>query len=186
MKTVLFSALRFAAPAWAAVPTSLDLGNREWQMRLAPGAAAQAHPSTAKWQHATVPGNVHTDLLANGTIVDPYVGAHEAELQWIGLADWEYRTTFDVDAATLKRAHQDLVFAGLDTFADVYLNGKKIAATDNMFRTWRLPAQGKLKANGNELRVVLHSPIARLLPSVQAMPLKLTGSMPKMFTTTMK
>ena len=178
MKTVLFSALLFAAPAWAAVPTSLDLGNGEWQMRLAPGATAQAHPFAAAWQHASIPGNVHTDLLANGTIVDPYVGAREAELQWIGLADWEYRTTFDVDAATLKRAHQDLVFDGLDTFADVYLNGKKIAATDNMFRTWRLPAQGKLKANSNELRVVLHSPIVRLLPSVQAMPLKLAGNYP--------
>lgn len=178
MRAVLFCTLLLAAPAWAAAPASLDLGTGAWQMRVAPGAAARTHPSAAAWQPARVPGNVHTDLLANGSIVDPYAGAHEAELQWIGLADWEYRTTFDVDPAVLKYAHQDLVFDGLDTFADVYLNGRKLAATDNMFRAWRLPARGRLKARGNELRVVLHSPIARLLPAVQAMPLKLAGNYP--------
>ena len=178
MKALLFSALLLATSARAAVPVSLDLGQNDWQFRLASGVAAQAHPAAAVWRHATVPGNVHTDLLANGAIIDPYVGAHEAELQWIGVADWEYRTTFDVAPTELARAHHDLVFDGIDTFADVYLNGKKLAATDNMFRSWRMPVQGKLKAHGNELHVVLHSPITRLLPSVQAMPHKLAGNYP--------
>ncbi|MBS0590801.1 MAG: glycoside hydrolase family 2 protein, partial [Proteobacteria bacterium] len=106
----------------------------------------------------------------------PYVGAREAELQWIGLADWEYRTRFDVDAATLARAHNDLVFDGLDTFADVFLNGHKLASTDNMFRTWRLPVHGRLKPAGNELRVVFHSPIQHVLAQVQAMPHKLPAN----------
>ena len=135
MKALLFSALLLATSARAAVPVSLDLGQNDWQFRLASGVAAQAHPAAAVWRHATVPGNVHTDLLANGAIIDPYVGAHEAELQWIGVADWEYRTTFDVAPTELAHAHHDLVFDGIDTFADVYLNGKKLAATDNMFRT---------------------------------------------------
>ena len=178
MKALLFSALLLATSTRAAVPVSLDLGQNDWQFRLASGVAAQAHPAAAVWRHATVPGNVHTDLLANGAIIDPYVGAHEAELQWIGVADWEYRTTFDVAPTELAHAHHDLVFDGIDTFADVYLNGKKLAATDNMFRSWRMPVQGKLKAHGNELRVVLHSPITRLLPSVQAMPHKLAGNYP--------
>ena len=176
MRSVLLVGLLLAAPAWAATPASLDLGKSEWQMRVAPGEQAKAHPVAAVWQRATVPGNVHTDLLANGAIVDPYVGAHEAGLQWIGLADWEYRTRFDVDAATLARAHNDLVFDGLDTFVDVFLNGRKLASTDNAFRTWRVPAHAALKARDNELRLVFHSPIKHVLARVQAMPHKLPAN----------
>lgn len=176
MKALLLASLLVSASASAGIPAVFDLGAGEWQMRVIPGAQARAHPAAASWQHATVPGSVHTDLLANGAIVDPYAGAHEAGLQWIGLADWEYRTRFDVDAATLARAHNDLVFDGLDTFAEVFLNGRKLAATDNMFRRWRLPAHGKLKPAGNELRVVFRSPIRQVLAQVQAMPHKLPAN----------
>ncbi len=165
-----------ATIAYAASPSSIDLGKSEWQVRAVPGPAASAHPKAAAWQHASVPGNVHTDLLANGAIEDPYVGAHEAALQWIGLADWEYRTRFDVDSATLAHTHNDLVFDGLDTYADVYLNGCKLASADNMFRNWRMPVRGALKAGANELRVVFHSPIAHVLAQVQAMPAKLPAN----------
>ncbi|MBW8777371.1 MAG: glycoside hydrolase family 2 protein, partial [Stenotrophomonas sp.] len=83
--------------------------NSGWQFRLAPGdAQAAQHAEAAQWHRAGVPGNVHTDLLAAGLIPDPYVGAAESALQWIGLAQWEYRSTLDVDAATRKRAHADL------------------------------------------------------------------------------
>ncbi len=150
-----------------------------WQFRLSPtNANAAAHADATVWRRAVVPGTVHTDLLANRLIQDPYVGAPEAGLQWIGLARWEYRTTFDVDAATLKRAHHDLVFEGLDTFADVHLNGERVLEADNAFRTWRIEVAGRLRARGNELRVVFHSPVQRLLPRVQAMPHKLAGNYP--------
>jgi beta-mannosidase len=132
----------------------------------------------ASWHKATVPGMVHTDLLANGVIPDPYIGAPEAGLQWIGLADWEYRTHFDAPRDALNAARSDLVFNGLDTFAEVWLNGDRLLDADNAFRTWRVPVQGKLRAKGNELRIVLRSPIARLLPQVQAMPHKLAGNYP--------
>ncbi|CAH0210850.1 Exo-beta-D-glucosaminidase [Massilia sp. Bi118] len=150
-----------------------------WQFRLVSGnAQGAAHPEAAPWRAATVPGTVHTDLLANKLIPDPYVGAPEAGLQWIGLGDWEYRTRFDAPRAALASARSDLVFDGLDTFAEVWLNGAKVLDADNAFRTWRVPVQGKLRAQGNELRIVLHSPIARLLPQVQAMPHKLAGNYP--------
>jgi len=153
--------------------------DRGWTFRLAPGnAQLAAHPEAASWHAATVPGTVHTDLLANNAIPDPYVGAAEAGLQWIGLADWEYRTTFDVPRNTLTAARSDLAFDGLDTIAEVWLNGAKVLDADNAFRTWRVPVQGKLRAHGNELRIVLHSPIATLLPHVQAMPHKLAGNYP--------
>lgn len=170
--------LLFAAATFAAEPltTPLDHG---WQFRLQPDdAQAPAHADAAQWHAATVPGTVHTDLLANKFIPDPYVGAAEAGLQWIGLANWEYRTTFDAPREALQDARSDLVFGGLDTFAEVWLNGEKLLDANNAFRTWRVPVQGKLHAHGNELRVVFHSPITMLLPQVQAMPHKLGGNFP--------
>lgn len=162
----------------AATPTEQSLAG-EWQFRLVPGnAQAKTHPDATTWRNATVPGTVHTDLLANKLIPDPYVGAPEADLQWIGLADWEYRRTFAVPGDVLDDARSDLVFEGLDTLAEVYLNGEKVLDANNFFRTWRVPVQGKLRASGNELRVVLHSPIAMLLPKVQAMPHKIAGNYP--------
>lgn len=75
------------------------------------------------WHRATVPGCVHTDLLANELIPDPFVGENETSLQWIGKTDWEYRVRFDVPHETLTREHVELVFGGLDTYATVRLNG---------------------------------------------------------------
>lgn len=168
----------FSGMAIAAAPAQLVI-DKGWTFRLAPGhAEATKHPDAAAWHAATVPGTVHTDLLAHKLIADPYVGAPEAGLQWIGLADWEYRTTFDAPAAVLRNARSDLVFEGLDTFAEVWLNGVRLLDADNAFRTWRLPVQGKLRAQGNELRIVFHSPIAKLLPQVEAMPVKLAGNYP--------
>ena len=175
-RRVLVLALFGAGAPASAGDVVIDHG---WTFRLAPGnAQSSAHPEAASWHAATVPGTVHTDLLANKAIPDPYVGAAEAGLQWIGLADWEYRTTFDAPRTALTAARSDLVFDGLDTFAEVWLNGIKVLDADNAFRTWRVPVQGKLRAQGNELRVVLHSPITKLLPQVQAMPHKLAGNYP--------
>ncbi len=164
-----------AAVATAATPERVAIG-KGWTFRLVTGNAQQAaHPEAVPWHAAKVPGTVHTDLFANKLIPDPYVGAPEAGLQWIGLADWEYRTHFD---APRRAARSDLVFEGFDTFAEVWLNGEKLLDADNAFRTWRIPVQDKLRAKGNELRIVLRSPIARLLPAVQAMPRKLAGNYP--------
>ncbi|ALN57622.1 glycosyl hydrolase, family 2 [Lysobacter enzymogenes] len=173
-----FAALLFAAAAQAAPLSSREL-HQGWQFRLQPGdPEAAAHRAATQWRGAQVPGHVHTDLLAAGLIADPYVGAPEAQLQWIGLAGWEYRTTFDLDAATLKRARNELVFDGLDTFATVTLNGRELLRADNSFRTWRVPVDGRLRERGNELRVTFESPIRKLLPRVQAMPNKIAGNYP--------
>lgn len=170
------AAFSSATLAQAFSENRIDAG---WQFRLLPdNAQSKAHPEMAQWRAATVPGTVHTDLLAHELIPDPYVGAPEAGLQWIGLADWEYRTSFDVSADALDDARSDLVFEGLDTIAEVFLNGEKVLDADNFFRTWRVPVQGKLKQSGNELRVVFHSPIATMLPKVQAMPHKIAGNYP--------
>jgi beta-mannosidase len=164
--------------SWGLPVTAAPL-QAQWSFRLLPGdAQLRAHPQLAGWRTAQVPGAVHTDLLAQGQIPDPYVGAPEAGLQWIGLADWEYRAQFDVDAATLARAHAELAFEGLDTFATVTLNGQPLLQANNSHRTWRARVDGRLRARGNELRIVLRSPIRTLLPDVQAMPHKIAGNYP--------
>lgn len=176
---VVVLALGCGANMAAAAPATSQPIAAEWEFRLAPAdAQAAQHSSATTWHRAQVPGNVHTDLLAAALIRDPYVGAPEAELQWIGLAQWEYRTTFDVDATTLGRAHHALMFDGLDTFAHVELNGHKLIDADNAFREWRVPIDGKLRAHANTLRIVFDSPIRRLLPQVQAMKVKLPGNYP--------
>src|SRR5882757_7237268 len=143
---------------------NLDSG---WQFR----AVANTDRSDAReWHPAQVPGVVQTDLLHSGLISDPFDRDNEFHLQWIGLADWEYQTTFQVDAAVLAHDHADLVFDGLDTFADVYLNEQAVLHADNMFRRWRIPAKAWLKPGPNTLRVVFHSAIAKMLPYVKSLP----------------
>jgi len=162
-----------------ALPASAAVLDARWEFRLLPGDGQQAgHPEVAEWRDARVPGSVHTDLLAHALIPDPYVGAPEAGLQWIGLADWEYRARFDVDAATLARRHAELVFEGLDTFAEVELNGRPLLRADNSHRTWVARVDGRLRARDNTLRIVFRSPIRTLLPVVQAMPHMIAGNYP--------
>jgi len=117
-----------------------------------------------EWHNATVPGCVHTDLLANKLIDDPFYRDNEKKQQWIDKKDWEYRTTFNVTAQTLERENVELVFEGLDTYASVYLNEQLILKADNMFRTWRVNAKSTLKPGENTLRIVFRSPVNEILP----------------------
>lgn len=107
---------------------------------------------------ATVPGTVHTDLLAAGLIVDPYLDANEHLLAWIGQADWSYTSTFDWRPDGHDR--HELVFAGLDTVATVLLNGEVVAETRNQHRTYRVAVDGRLREGSNDLEVRFGSPVA--------------------------
>jgi beta-mannosidase len=111
------------------------------------------------WLPATVPGDVHLDLLTNKKISDPFFRDNESKLQWIEHENWEYRLSFSVTAAMLARSHVDLVFDGLDGVAEVYVNGAEMLRADNSFRTWRVSAKTHLHAGKNLLRVVFPSPI---------------------------
>ena len=132
---------------------ALDHG---WQFRQMTDLPQDAN---AGWLPATVPGDVHLDLLANKKIDDPFYRDNEAKLQWIQDASWEYRESFDVTPALLAHGNVDLVFEGLDGPAHVYLNDKEILTGTNSFRTWRVPAKALLHAGTNQLRVVFSSPV---------------------------
>jgi beta-mannosidase len=164
--SLLFLASLAALPLSAAEPSTRPL-NSNWQFR-AVGNTDKL--DIQQWHPAQVPGVVHTDLLRNGLIPDPFDRDNEFRLQWIGLTDWEYQTTFQVDSAALGHDHIDLVFDGLDTFADVYLNDQAILHADNMFRRWRVPAKPLLKPGQNSLRIVFHSAITKMLPYVKSLP----------------
>lgn len=150
---LLASAAGFAQTARGTVSeTQIDSG---WQFRQV---------GKAEWHKAEVPGCVHTDLLANKMIEDPFYRDNEKRLQWIGKTDWEYRTTFNVSRETLAKQRIELVFNGLDTYADVSLNGSPLISTDNMFRIWKADAKSGLKEGANELMIRFRSPINEILP----------------------
>src|SRR4051812_49327874 len=121
--------------------------------------ADDAGATQGTWRPAQVPGVVHTDLLRNKLIADPFYRTNEGTLQWIENASWEYRSTFQVTPETLKRSHVELVFEGIDGPALVFLNDKLILTATNMFREWRIDVKGQLTAGANQLRVEFPSPI---------------------------
>ena len=144
--------------------------DRGWQFRQ---IAAGGQQEESGWLPATVPGDVHLDLLANKKIADPFVRDNEAKLQWIEKESWEYRLSFDATPALLARSNVDLVFEGLDAASQVYVNGSQVLNADNMFRVWRVAVKGHLHAGKNLLRVVFPSPIKAAQEAAAADPFRL-------------
>jgi beta-mannosidase len=138
----------------------IDL-NGEWKFK---GANPQRSfpPDQAdalEWMEATVPGTVHTDLMAVGRIPDPFVRINELEVQWVDSRQWSYRREFDVDDAFLLEDSLFLVAEGLDTYARLTLNGRLLGRTDNMFVEHRFDVKRFLKAGMNVLEVLFDSPV---------------------------
>ncbi len=119
---------------------------------------------------ASVPGTIHTDLLANKQIEDPFYRTNEKDLQWIDKEDWIYQTMFDVEADLLNKDRIDLHFYGLDTYADVFLNDTLILKANNMHREWNVDIKPWLKNEGNKLKVYFHSPIKKGVELYDASP----------------
>lgn len=109
---------------------------------------------------ATVPGCIHSDLLAAGLIPEPFAGRNELEIQWIERAEWTYVLDFSAPEDFRQATHQELVFDGLDSVATVLLNGSVILTTDNMYQSHRVPVVGRLLPDGNRLEVRFGSPMA--------------------------
>lgn len=146
-----------------APPTSLDL-TKNWEFYEA---------KTAQWYPAEVPGVIHTDLLANQLIEDPFWENNEQQLQWIGKTDWNYRHTFQLTEAQLQYQHLELDFKGLDTYAEVVLNGQELFTATNMFRSWKTSVKPLLKVGENQLEVNFRSPINYNRASYEAYPYRL-------------
>lgn len=109
---------------------------------------------------ATVPGTVHTDLLAAGLIPDPYYSDNELRLQWITEVGWQYENNFDLPADLSQLENIRLVFEGIDTAAKIYLNEKMLGESNNMFLSYRFDVSKILKPKNNSLKLVFEPPLA--------------------------
>lgn len=158
----------------AAQNTERNLSLEKWQFK-------GVNNDKYKWRPAKVPGTVHTDLLANQLIPDPFIGANEKQLQWIENDDWQYQTTFTITREELRNQNAILQFDGLDTFAEVYLNGTKILSANNMFRMWKIDVKKLLKIGQNKLEITFHSAVKKGKEAAQKLQYTLPGD-EKVFT----
>ena len=140
--------------------------NNNWQFREA---------GKGEWLPATVPGTVHTDLLNNHIIPNPLIFTNEDSVQWIENCDWEYSCNFSFDKRTQNFKHIQLVCHGLDTYADIFLNGKFLLHADNMFREWSIDLNVDSLQPQNELRIVFYSAVNRSHELAKQIPYILPG-----------
>ncbi|MCB9013637.1 MAG: glycoside hydrolase family 2 protein [Bacteroidales bacterium] len=128
------------------------------------------------WHKASVPGCVHTDLLENKLIPDPFYRKNELEVKWVEEKDWEYETKFHLASDIVSFTHINLHFSGLDTYADVYLNDSLVLKADNMFIDWNIPAKNFLHKGENKLRVYFHSAVNTGMEKLRKVPYTLMAT----------
>lgn len=123
------------------------------------GAWRMREADSQTWHSAHVPGSVYADLMADGTMPDPFWRENELDAFERMKKDYVYQRTFTVSEAQLAHAHVELVCEGLDTLAHVSLNGREIAFADNMHITWVWNVKEQLHAGENTLEIRFDSPI---------------------------
>lgn len=128
------------------------------QMNLS-GAWRMREADSQTWHSAHVPGSVYADLMADGTMPDPFWRENELDAFKRMKKDYVYQRAFTVTEAQLAHAHVELVCEGLDTLAHVSLNGREIAFADNMHITWVWDVKEQLHAGENTLEIRFDSPI---------------------------
>ncbi|MDR6457180.1 beta-mannosidase [Chryseobacterium vietnamense] len=148
-RTILFAFL-FTQNILFAQFSQRSLSSENWQFK---------NSKDQNWLPAKVPGTVHLDLMENKIISDPFKDENEKKVQWIENEDWDYQTAFTVSSRDLKNDNIDLVFNGLDTFSEIYLNGQLLKKTDNMFRKWNIPVKQYLKPGNNVLQIKFQSAV---------------------------
>lgn len=116
------------------------------------------------WSDAKVPGTIHQDLLNHNRIPNPFYGMNEESVQWVENEDWMYRTSFVVTEEQLNRDATVLELDGLDTYADVFLNGALILRSDNMFVGHKVPVKSVLRKGENRLLIRFRSAVKEALP----------------------
>ena len=117
---------------------------------------------TNDWMEAEVPGVVHLDLMRHGRIPDPFFRLNEKEVAWVEDREWWYRKDFEASPDLTSKERVELCFHGLDTFATIWLNGKRLGQADNMFIPWTFDVKGLIKEGENVLVVKFDSPTSVL------------------------
>lgn len=134
--------------------------NKNWKFRILPNCSEEKSFGKLienKWYCAEVPGTIHTDLMTEGIIDDPFYSDNELKISWINNYNWEYELQFNSDSINLSKEYS-LLFEGLDTIAEIRLNGELLGNADNMFIEHRYSVT-KLLKDKNILKIVFQSPI---------------------------
>ena len=130
---------------------------------------------------ATVPGNIHTDLLSHKLIPNPYESTNENKVKWVENQDWQYNCKFIINEKDLSNNNVDLNFEGLDTYASIYINDNLLSETDNMFREWSFNIKPYIKIGSNNLKIVFKSAVKYALSKEKKLNYTLPGD-EKVFT----
>ena len=112
--------------------------------------------NTGNWLPAAVPGDIHKDLMGAGLIPDPYYSDNIEECKWVTETDWCYKRDFEIEKSFLS-AQSFLRFKGIDTFAEIYLNGQLLGETQNMFLEYRYNVTNIIKEGANTIAVHIRS-----------------------------
>lgn len=139
------------------------------------GAWELCRPGSKEVFEARVPGCVHLDLMRAGAIEDPFVGDNEYRCAWVHETDWEYSRSFEADADLAGADRVYLECDGLDTIADLTLNGHILGRVDNMYIRQRFDVTDKLTPTENTLRIKFASPVNYVKPLVEKEPLMSPG-----------
>lgn len=145
----------------------LDLAGT-WQLRQVGGSDGPVA--------ATVPGDVHSALLAAGIIPDPYWSDNELDILWVGREDWVFSRTFHVDSAVLAEESLFLNCDRLDTIAEIEINGRPVARTDNMFIRHRFEVKPYLRPGENEIAITFRSAEATAIERSKSIPYEVPHS----------
>lgn len=136
------------------------------------GAWEFRQSDSEQWLPASVPGGVHTDLLALGHIPDPFVADNEKRVQWVAESDWTYRLLFSCSHELFSQNKIFLICDGLDTLTTVVLNGNELGRTDNMFRRYEWEVKGLLNpSETNELTITFLSTVKYIAEKQSIRPL---------------
>lgn len=160
LKSGIFLVMLMLIGSLSAQTVKADLKSN-WQFRK---------KGDTQWMKANVPGTVHTDLLNNKKIEDPFFRNNEKNLQWIGTSDWEYKMEFPADDQLLQNDAIEIQFEGLDTYANVFINGSKVIAADNMFLLWKADIKKYLIKGQNNLSITFYSPLNKTTPVYDSLP----------------
>ena len=133
-----------------------------WMFRVAGRLKGKAPRNLGlnQWMAGHMPGTIHYQLQKLGKISDPFYGRNELDVQWVDEQDWELRRTFEVSKADCAKGRRQALFDGLDTIAEIFLNGKRVGRSINMFRQVVCDLGSALRPGTNEIRVLLKSPTA--------------------------
>ena len=127
-------------------------------MRISLNGTWEMETASGERMNGQIPGCSYLFLLDNHKIDDPYWGTNEAEAKKVAEQDFIFRRTFTLDSAGRDALHADLVLSGVDTLADISLNGQFLLSTNNAFRTWRIPVKEALKEGENLLEIKIQAP----------------------------